>query len=217
MSDPIAISVVCNECDRGFRVKSFAAGRKVKCPGCRQPVLIPAEPKVTPPPAIEFEANGPQAPPEDFLNHLSSHQAEPVPQPTPFQQHHVAEAYQTPPDTPLVTASSNVRIRSSSFLPRQYPALKIACFILRGLAILLLAICLVLLLLVLVGFVGSLAGDSYELSGAILGVGLLWSVSTSLPLLLAALMLFSYAELIAVFMDIQHNTQEAAHHLRQRS
>ena len=40
----MAIKVKCGSCDAGFKAKDSLAGRKVKCPKCKEPLRIPAAP-----------------------------------------------------------------------------------------------------------------------------------------------------------------------------
>jgi len=157
------------------------------------------------------------AEPADPFSDLDSLPMKDVPQPKPWDDLAATSPYQTPASIPLNTPSSSIQIRTSNFSPRQYPALQTARIILRVLAFFLLAICGILLLAIVVGFLVSLIGGGGRSSGAILGVGFMGSLVSSLPILFSALLLFSYAELITVFLDVQRNTQESAYHLRLKS
>jgi len=129
-----------------------------------------------------------------------------------------AESQQASAFQPEVAMSSHstgpIQVRSSSFTPRQYPALQAARVILRVLAFLLLGICLIGLMVLLVVILLASSQTNTETAGSLLGGGLAGYFGVSLPLLFTSLLLFSYAELISVFLDIQRNTQESAYYLR---
>jgi DNA-directed RNA polymerase subunit RPC12/RpoP len=46
MNTSDAIRLTCEHCGQSFRVKSIAAGRSAKCPGCSKPVAVPSQPLV---------------------------------------------------------------------------------------------------------------------------------------------------------------------------
>ena len=228
------IPVTCNHCEKPFRVKPAAVGRKVKCPACSQRVLVPeSEGAVsegngsggdgsggTPPPlyagAVPSKETADQG---DFFRDLSaieiggesdsmawdSEQPEPSP-------------YQPPPSPPPALKTAQLAIRETGFTPRRYPALQIVQLILRVLAGVLVALSIGLMVLILVGFLLAIFQDDTRTSGVLsgFGFGLAWAFVCSLPMLLGALILFSYAELIKVFLDVQENTQRTAHFLRSR-
>lgn len=213
------ISVTCKHCEKAFRVKPVAAGRKVKCPACSQRVLVPeadgATAEAVPPPVYGGNIPGKETSDQgDFFRDLSaiefggdsdsmawdSDQPEPSP-------------YQPPPSPPPALKTAQLAIRENGFKTRRYPALEIVQLILRVLAAILLALCLGLLALILLGFIITVFQGDAEPSGILFGFGfgLAWAFVFSLPMLLGALILFSYAELIKVFLDVQENTQRAAY------
>jgi len=53
----MAIKVKCGECSASFKAKDSLAGRKVKCPKCKEPLRIPS-----PPPQQAARASAPAAP-----------------------------------------------------------------------------------------------------------------------------------------------------------
>jgi len=221
MNIPDVIRLTCEHCDQSFRVKSMAAGRSVKCPGCSKPVAVPSQPQATatsiPVASPAFIAGNPannttepgnlfdDLSPLDLASAFGANAREIPTSPSP---------YQAPVALPAATAEPALRIRASTFTPRHYPALQIVRFVLRILAYFMLAICLILVVIVITLAASSSMGPSSDTAPAILGVGMVWCLTVSAPLLLAALMLFSYAELITVFIDIQRNTQESANCLR---
>lgn len=225
MNTPDAIRLTCEHCGQSFRVKSIAAGRSVKCPGCSKPVAVPAPTQVSSPTQKQvetpaFTAGAPAtaiSQPESLFDDLSpldlanalDAKAKEIPD--------SSSPYQAPVAMPALTAAPAPRIRASTFTPRHYPALQIVRFVLRVLAYFMLAICLILVVIVITLAASSSMGPSSDTAPAILGMGMVSSLTVSAPLLLAALILFSYAELITVFMDIQKNTQESAHCLRRNA
>lgn len=124
----------------------------------------------------------------------------------------------TPAPSPTLSLPASPATKHNiDFRSRIYPALEIVQVALRVLAILLVVICCGFLLLVLIGFASSLIAGNEDDPRLILGVGLFWVGATSVPLMITSLILFSYAELIKVLLDIQKNTQLTAHLTRMNS
>jgi hypothetical protein len=219
MSEPTAIPVACPSCDRAFRVRPAAAGRNVKCPGCGEAVAVPMQ--EASPPQLPVFANGPSeasnSQPDDPFADLGQFQAEAPPAVNRWNAASASSPYQPPNTLSQSEPTANFQIRSSNFTPRQYPALQIIRIILRVLASLLIAICLIALAIFCFAFLMKIG--NVEASGAvgIIGGGITGFLFGSLPVLFTSLILFSYAELISVFLDVQRNTQESAYHLRLKS
>ena len=58
----MAIKVKCGSCDAGFKAKDELAGRRVKCPKCKEPLTIPSAPPkrvAKPVPAAPAAAHNP--------------------------------------------------------------------------------------------------------------------------------------------------------------
>ena len=142
MNTPDAIRLTCEHCGQSFRVKSIAAGRSVKCPGCSKPVAVPSQPLAASPTPTQVETqaftagkpanNVPQ--PESLFDDLS-----PLDLANAFESNAreipvATSPYQAPVAMPAVTAAPAPRIRASTFTPRHYPALQIVRFVLRALA-----------------------------------------------------------------------------------
>jgi hypothetical protein len=79
---------------------------------------------------------------------------------------------------------------------------------------LLIAVCVFVVAMFSLAFLMAIGNVETGRATGLLGGGITGILLTSLPMLFTALTLFSYAELIKVFMDVQRNTQEAAHYLR---
>jgi predicted Zn finger-like uncharacterized protein len=215
MSQQAAIPLTCPHCDRSFRVRPAAAGRSVKCPGCGEVIAVPAQ-DPGPPELPTFmtpqaETNDSQA--DDPFADLAQFDVEPTPA-TDQWTAVSASPYQPPSAPSRPGSSSQVQIRSSSFTPRQYPALEMVRIILRVLAFLLIAICLLVVAMFSLAFLMTIGRVDSDGAAGLMGGGITGILLTSLPMLFTALTLFSYAELIKVFVDVQRNTQEAAHYLR---
>lgn len=86
------IPVSCAACNAKLKAPDPAAGRKLKCPACGQPVPVPARgaARATPPPAsrpVRVPPKPPVAPKEvpdvDFLEEVEDEPASPAPPPRP--------------------------------------------------------------------------------------------------------------------------------------
>lgn len=218
MSEQAAIPVECPHCDRTFRVRPAAAGRNVKCPGCGEAIAVPTQDPCPPelPTFATQQANGDGSQADDPFADLAQFQVEPSSATNQWTA--VSASPYQPPSAPNRSGSSSqVQIRSSNFTPRQYPALEMVRIILRVLAFLLIAICLLVVAMFSLAFLMTIGRVDSDDAAGLLGGGITGILLATLPLLFTALTLFSYAELIKVFVDVQRNTQEAAHYLRLKS
>lgn len=218
MSQQAAIPVACPHCDRSFRVRPAAAGRNVKCPGCGEAIAVPSQapgppqlPAFTTPQAEAIDSQA-----DDPFADLGQFQVESTSTTSPWTSV-PASPYQPLSAPRPSNSSSDVHIRSSNFMPRQYPALEMVRIILRVLAFLLIAISLLVVAMFSLALLMTIGNVESGRATGLLGGGITGILLASLPLLFTALTLFSYAELIKVFVDLQRNTQESAHYLRLKS
>lgn len=212
------ISVTCDKCSRAFKVKPEAVGRNVKCPKCSHRLTVEAVEVAetsTPPPVPELGPKRAESAESDFFEQIASLDLSSESKPLNWEgQSPEFQPYQTPVPPQAITGSAMTATREVGFDVRKYPALQIVQTILRVLAIVSLVIAGGILGLMLVSLVASLAQTDSESAGFLFGFSLFSGITTSAPFLISALMLFSYAELIKVFLDIQTNTQRTAHFLR---
>lgn len=216
-----SISVTCEKCNRAFKVKPAALGRTVKCPGCSHRVTVISE--------QTHESTSPPPPPtgtvpqrsgtneDNFFDQIASLDlSDQNKRPQWTDEAAEFRPYEPPGQPASVNKASQMAMSEIGVEIRRYPALQVVQTILRVLAIVSLIIAGGILGLMLLSFVVSLSRVDSDATGFRLGFSLVSGLTTSAPFLLSALMLFSYAELIKVFLDIQENTQRTAHFLRSR-
>jgi hypothetical protein len=236
-------SISCPHCKHSLTVNPVLAGQVVNCPACNQrvrlPAMIPAgtaaaTPKPPQPayplPTFPAAMSAPAGLSPPAALPLPAPSAPAIPSSVSMPQPMPLTAAPFPPSLPKEGAG-NVEVDTSArgipFRPREYPALKVVMYVLYGFAILTACSFIISELLLIAGgtlglFSGSddSAADSFRRSSSALAAGgimafLLAQAITIGYHALAALWFVASAEMIRVFLDIQNNTHEAVHFVRQ--
>ena len=209
MTDPTSvIEVFCDTCGKAFRVKSKAAGRRVNCPACKNPTIVPKAAEMQ-------EALTQQATPESFDYDFNAPPPEP-PKPPELPSIRTNRAAEKRPQESSLSAPVAAFLTSP---PDDHFSIVIMIWCLRILALLCIAawlfpILIYLIMTLMIGS-GSESGEIAEqrvnaLSAVAFLFGLLPFFAYTVTIFFVALVCLTAAELLGVAVRLDRNTYHVA-------
>lgn len=199
------IEITCPSCHRTIKAKESFAGKKVNCPGCKAPFQVPDASEAEP--ADEYK-----------LSDLGLDTSPPTPPPSPFDGLPDSEdkqaAAEDSPWTDVQIPATQQPYAAQQYagnLPdsRAYPALSVVRIVLKVLAGIVAVSWLCMVAFALFGTIAAYMASS-EAGNAMIGLSVMYLVSTLLGGAIVCCFLIAASEVIQVILDIQENTLAAA-------